>query len=218
MFTMYKFRTMYEEAPVYGYSPGQDHDPRITPVGRLLRRTSLDEFPQLFNVLLGQMSLVGPRPEMPFIVEQYTLMQRQRLAVKPGMTGLWQISADRAFLIHENIEYDLYFIDDCLEGLLRLMASDYREPLNLGTEEMVSVDELVDIVCAIAGKRLRKRHQLDRPQGVRGRNSDNSRLRTVLGWEPATTLRSGLKVTYPWIEGELSDAGRLDAELACAAV
>ena len=109
-FTMYKFRTMYEEAPRYGYSPGQDDDPRITPIGRFLRRTSLDEFPQLFNVLLGQMSLVGPRPEMPFIVEQYTPMQRERLSVKPGMTGLWQISADRAFLIHENMEYDLYYV------------------------------------------------------------------------------------------------------------
>lgn len=109
-FTMYKFRTMYVEAPAYGYSPGQDDDPRITPLGRFLRRTSLDELPQFLNVLLGQMSMVGPRPEMPFIVEQYTPEQRQRLAVKPGITGLWQISGDRAFLIHENIEYDLYYV------------------------------------------------------------------------------------------------------------
>jgi len=110
------------------------------------------------------------------------------------------------------------YIDDCVEGLLRLMASNHRQPLNLGTEEMVSVDELVDMVCAIAGKRLRKRHQLDRPQGVRGRNSDNSRLRTVLGWEPPTPLISGLDVTYRWIESELNDAGRLDQETAVAAV
>lgn len=109
-FTMYKFRTMYREAPAYGYSPGTAEDSRVTPLGRFLRRTSLDELPQLINVLLGQMSLVGPRPEMPFIVEQYTPLQRQRLAVKPGMTGLWQLSADRAFQIHENIEYDLYYV------------------------------------------------------------------------------------------------------------
>ena len=109
-FSMYKFRTMYREAPAYGYSPGTAEDSRVTPVGRFLRRTSLDELPQLINVLLGQMSLVGPRPEMPFIVEQYTPLQRQRLAVKPGMTGLWQLSADRAFQIHENIEYDLYYV------------------------------------------------------------------------------------------------------------
>jgi lipopolysaccharide/colanic/teichoic acid biosynthesis glycosyltransferase len=88
----------------------ETEDPRITPVGRFLRRTSLDEMPQLFNVLKGDMSLVGPRPEMPFIVEKYNAVQRQRLQVKPGVTGLWQISADRAFLIHENIQYDLYYI------------------------------------------------------------------------------------------------------------
>ena len=110
VFWMYKFRTMYIDAAKYGYSPTEGEDPRITPVGRFLRRTSLDEIPQLLNVLLGHMSLVGPRPEMPFIVENYTPLQRQRLAVKPGITGLWQISADRAFLIHENIGYDLYYV------------------------------------------------------------------------------------------------------------
>ena len=108
------------------------------------------------------------------------------------------------------------YIADCVEGLLRLMASDYREPLNLGTEEMVSVDELVDIISKIAGKKLTKRHELNRPQGVRGRNSDNSRLRTVLGWEPKTPLREGLAVTYHWIEGELRKAGRLQETLAYA--
>ena len=79
-------------------------------MGRFLRRTSLDESPQLLNVLRGEMSLVGPRPEMPFIVARYTPAQRQRLLAKPGITGLWQISADRAFEIHENIDYDLYYI------------------------------------------------------------------------------------------------------------
>lgn len=108
------------------------------------------------------------------------------------------------------------FIPDCVEGLMRLMASNHREPLNLGTEEMVSVDELVDMICAIAGKRLRKRHELDRPQGVRGRNSDNLRLRTVLGWEPKTPLRDGLKITYRWIEDELHKSGRLEPALAYA--
>ncbi len=110
LFSMYKFRTMFRDAPRYNYSPKNSHDPHITPIGRLLRKTSLDELPQILNVLLGDMSLVGPRPEMPFIVEQYTTLQRQRLAVKPGITGLWQLSADRAFLIHENIEYDLYYV------------------------------------------------------------------------------------------------------------
>jgi exopolysaccharide biosynthesis polyprenyl glycosylphosphotransferase len=110
LFAMYKFRTMFRDAPRYAYSPKHGHDPHITPVGRFLRKTSLDELPQVLNVLLGDMSLVGPRPEMPFIVEQYTPLHRQRLSVKPGITGLWQLSADRAFLIHENIEYDLYYV------------------------------------------------------------------------------------------------------------
>lgn len=110
VFKMFKFRTMHTSAPAYDYSPRGSDDSRITSVGRFLRRSSLDELPQLLNVLHGKMSLVGPRPEMPFIAEQYTDRQRQRLLVKPGLTGLWQLSGDRAFLIHENVEYDLYYI------------------------------------------------------------------------------------------------------------
>jgi exopolysaccharide biosynthesis polyprenyl glycosylphosphotransferase len=110
LFHMLKFRSMRVDSPVYGYHPTSAHDPRITRVGKWIRRTSLDELPQLLNVLRGEMSLVGPRPEMPFIVAQYTSHQRQRLRVKPGLTGLWQISADRASLIHENPQYDLYYI------------------------------------------------------------------------------------------------------------
>jgi len=109
-FRMFKFRSMYRNVPAYAPTPKDPADPRITPVGRFLRRTSLDELPQLLNVLRGEMSLVGPRPEMPFIVARYTPAQRERLLAKPGITGLWQISADRAFEIHENIDYDLYYI------------------------------------------------------------------------------------------------------------
>ncbi len=109
-FDMYKFRTMYSNASAYEYSPRTDGDDRITPIGRYLRRTSLDEIPQLLNVLKGDMSLVGPRPEMPFIVAEYNQLHRERLRVTPGITGLWQLSGDRAYLIHENMEYDLYYI------------------------------------------------------------------------------------------------------------
>jgi len=92
------------------------------------------------------------------------------------------------------------YIDDCVEGIYRIMRSDYSAPLNLGTDELVTVDELVDIVSEIAGKTLVKRHDITRPQGVRGRNSDNSRLRQVLGWEPKIPLRRGLIPTYRWIK------------------
>ena len=95
------------------------------------------------------------------------------------------------------------YIDDCVEGLVRIMASNYQLPLNLGTDELVTVDRLVDIVSEIAGKHVTKLHDLTAPQGVRGRNSDNSRLRTILGWEPKTVLRTGLIPTYKWIEAQV---------------
>jgi nucleoside-diphosphate-sugar epimerase len=101
------------------------------------------------------------------------------------------------------------YVDDCVEGLVRLMASDYREPLNLGTDRLISINGLVDLISAIAGKRLRKNHDLNQPQGVRGRNSNNSRLRDTLGWEPSVPLEEGLVVTYRWIEKELRHNGRL---------
>jgi exopolysaccharide biosynthesis polyprenyl glycosylphosphotransferase len=110
LFFLYKFRSMYCDSAAYAFSPKSGLDSRITPVGRFLRRTCFDEVPQLWNVLRGEMSLVGPRPEMPFIVDQYTSLQRKRLAVKPGITGLWQLSGDRRCLIHENLEYDLYYL------------------------------------------------------------------------------------------------------------
>jgi GDP-D-mannose 3',5'-epimerase len=95
------------------------------------------------------------------------------------------------------------YIDDCVEGLYRLMQSDHAEPLNLGQDRMLSINELVDIVAGIAGKKISKRYDLTKPQGVRGRNSDNTRLRQVLGWEPAISLEDGLTKTYAWIAGEL---------------
>ncbi len=110
LFFLYKFRTMYADASPYAISPRSGLDSRVTPVGRWLRRTCFDEVPQLWNVLRGEMSLVGPRPEMPFIVDNYTGLQRRRLDVIPGITGLWQLSGDRCCLIHENLEYDLYYL------------------------------------------------------------------------------------------------------------
>ena len=95
------------------------------------------------------------------------------------------------------------YIDDCVEGIYRLMRSDYHQPLNLGTDRLVTVNELVDIIAGIPGKTIAKRHDLAKPQGVRGRNSDNRRLREVLGWEPSITLEDGLRRTYEWIEDQV---------------
>jgi len=103
------------------------------------------------------------------------------------------------------------YIDDCVEGIHRLMRSGFTEPLNLGQDRLISVDELVDIVTRLAGKRLFKSHDLAKPQGVRGRNSDNDRLRQVLGWEPQVSLEDGLGRTYRWIASQLREAGRLAA-------
>lgn len=100
------------------------------------------------------------------------------------------------------------YIDDCVEGLVRIMNSGYTKPLNLGTDELVTIDQLVDIVCQIARKRLTKRYDLSKPQGVRGRNSDNTLLRKVLKWEPKINLREGIRRTYPWIWNELAKQGR----------
>lgn len=101
------------------------------------------------------------------------------------------------------------YVDDTVEGLIRLMESDFRQPINLGQERMISINELVEIVSRIAGKKFSIRHELDRPLGVRGRNSDNSLLREVLEWEPATTLEEGLEITYAWIKSELAKQGRV---------
>jgi len=110
-FRMIKFRTMHVEMSFDAPAPRTQHDPRITNIGRWLRRYSLDELPQLLNVLRGEMSIVGPRPEMPFIVATYGPIQRERLRAKPGLTGLWQISYARGEAIHENLDYDLYYIE-----------------------------------------------------------------------------------------------------------
>jgi len=95
------------------------------------------------------------------------------------------------------------FIDDCVEGIYRLMQSDYPYPLNLGQDRLISIDELVDIVARIAGKKISKRYDLTKPEGVRGRNSDNTKLREVLKWEPRVSLEEGLEKTYAWISEQI---------------
>jgi lipopolysaccharide/colanic/teichoic acid biosynthesis glycosyltransferase len=110
LFFVYKFRTMYVNAARYEVKPLTNDDERITRVGRFLRRTSLDEWPQFLNVVKGEMSMVGPRPEQPFLVEWYQPWQRRRLDVKPGLTGWWQVNG-RPQPMAEHIEYDIYYVE-----------------------------------------------------------------------------------------------------------
>jgi GDP-D-mannose 3',5'-epimerase len=107
------------------------------------------------------------------------------------------------------------YIDDCVLGIYKLMQSDYREPLNLGQDRLVTINELADMVAAAAGIRVTKRH-VEGPQGVRGRNSDNTRLRQVLGWEPSISLEEGLTRTYRWIEEQVRRAGIAEAAASAA--
>ncbi|CAN5258943.1 sugar transferase [soil metagenome] len=109
-FRIIKYRTMRTDSEVYAVAPTDEADPRITRFGRWLRKTSLDELPQLLNVLAGDMSMVGPRPEMGFIVETYEAWQRRRLDVKPGLTGLWQVIGRKNLPLHLNMQYDFYYI------------------------------------------------------------------------------------------------------------
>jgi exopolysaccharide biosynthesis polyprenyl glycosylphosphotransferase len=122
-FTCLKFRSMVVDAEriladlhdQVGYSEGlfkMQHDPRITKPGRWIRRFSLDELPQLLNVLRGDMSLVGPRPPLPLEVDQYTLTQSRRLRVRPGLTGLWQVSGRSDLSWDESVRLDLYYVDN----------------------------------------------------------------------------------------------------------
>jgi GDP-D-mannose 3', 5'-epimerase len=97
------------------------------------------------------------------------------------------------------------YIDDCVEGIYKLMHSDFREPINLGQDRMISINQLVDIISGIAGISINKKY-INGPQGVRGRNSDNSLLYKVLNWEPQTTLEKGLTQTYMWIESQLKES------------
>ena len=137
-FTILKFRTMESTSDPYVRKPGGDA-PQITPIGRYLRRTGLDELPQLWNVLVGDMSLVGPRPEMPFIVDEYDQVQRLRLDARPGVTGLWQISTVRLQPIHEHLEYDLFYLANRRLGLDLWIV--LRTPLVLLVGRSITLDE-----------------------------------------------------------------------------
>ena len=95
------------------------------------------------------------------------------------------------------------YIDDCVEGTLMIADGPRVDPINLGSSELVTINGLVDIVEEIAGIRCDRDHRLDAPQGVRGRNSDNTLIQQLMGWEPDTSLKDGLTRTYTWVEEQL---------------
>ncbi|MCA1554763.1 MAG: sugar transferase, partial [Chloroflexi bacterium] len=109
-FDVFKFRTMHINGSEQGPKPTAYDDQRLTKVGRWLRRTSLDELPQLFNVLRGEMSLVGPRPEQEYLLARYPAGGQRRFEVKPGLTGWWQVNG-RLQPMYEHLSYDLYYVD-----------------------------------------------------------------------------------------------------------
>ncbi|MBI3248527.1 MAG: sugar transferase [Deltaproteobacteria bacterium] len=120
-FTFYKFRTMYVNAPDIRNSDGStfnaENDPRVTRVGHLLRKTSLDELPQLFNILTGEMSFIGPRPDMPDQIRFYNERRRKRLLVKPGITGLAAISGRNSNPWEQRRELDVQYVENYSLGL-----------------------------------------------------------------------------------------------------
>ena len=99
------------------------------------------------------------------------------------------------------------YVDDCLEGTFKLMESDFTEPLNIGSDRLVTIDELADMIIEVSGKRITKTYDLKAPQGVRGRNADLSLMKKVLNWQPKVSLEEGLKQTYKWIESQVSGRG-----------
>jgi lipopolysaccharide/colanic/teichoic acid biosynthesis glycosyltransferase len=146
IFRMWKFRTMVKDAAKMGPITGKN-DPRVTPLGRLLRKTKLDELPQFFNLLVGDMTLVGPRPESPEIVALYTPSQRVVLGVKPGVTGRVQLdSDDESETIPEGVPAYEYYLTHLMDRKLR-MDLDYLRGRTVFTD--------VKIVLATAGLMLR---------------------------------------------------------------
>lgn len=124
------------------------------------------------------------------------LCRKVALASDPGEIEIWGDG---------NQSRSYCYIDDCLEGILKLMESDYREPLNIGTDYLVTINELADMIIAISGKDIEKKYDLTAPQGVRGRNADLTLAKKILQWEPQTSLQDGLKETYEWIENQLKN-------------
>lgn len=122
------------------------------------------------------------------------LCRKVAKAPNPGEIIIWGDGKQtRSFL----------YIDDCLEGFISLMESDYNKPINLGSDRLVTINELADIIIKISGKQITKKYDLSAPQGVRGRNADLTLVKKVLGWRPSVSLEEGIRKTYRWIEDQI---------------
>ena len=133
-----------------------------------------------------------------------------RKVIEAGITGIKEIviwgdgHQTRSFM----------YIDDCIKGIQDIMYSNIEEPLNLGSSEMVSINELVDIVEDIAGYKLNRTYDLNAPKGVMGRNSENTLIKKYLGWEPSISLRKGMKKTYNWINEQILNESKSKKEIS----
>jgi nucleoside-diphosphate-sugar epimerase len=141
------------------------------------------------NIYGAYGTYVGGREKAPAAI-----CRKVAMAPEGGSIEIWGDGEQTRSFCH---------VDDCVEGIYRLMQSDYRQPLNLGRDRLISINDLARIVIAVSGKDGIDLVHVDGPQGVRGRNSDNSRLRQVLGWEPGISLEEGLVPTYRWIEKQV---------------
>lgn len=142
-----------------------------------------------------------------------------------GPLGPWQGGRERSWaalcrkiaLAPDNGEIEVWgdgkqarsycYVADCVEGIYRLMKSNVHEPVNIGSDRAVTINKLIDIISRIAGKTVKKKYDLSKPQGVRGRNSDNTKILTLLHWEPQTPLEDGIEKTYQWIHTQLEQSG-----------
>ena len=148
--------------------------------------------PRFHNVYGPHGTYDGGREKAPAAIS--------RKVIQAQMDG-----SDEIFIWGDGLQTRSFmYIDDCIEGIDKIMYSDIEEPINLGSSEMVTINGLVDIVEEIAGIKLKRNYQLDAPKGVRGRNSDNTLIQSYLHWEPSISLREGMNKTYEWIKEEMT--------------
>jgi GDP-D-mannose 3',5'-epimerase len=182
----------YPAAPERGYGWEKLFSEQLTDYYR--QDFGLDTRIVRFHNVYGSLGTwIGGREKSPA-----ALCRKIAQANNPGVIDVWGDGKQTRTYMH---------ISDCVEGLCRLMESGYQKPLNLGTSDVISIDNLAYLIAKIAGKNITINH-VEGPQGVRGRSSDNIRIRKVLGWEPTTSLVTGLTETYKWIEEQVKKENR----------